>query len=58
MIDNIFEKYSKGVLIDASHYMDFIHKRMNRIIEIKMYETIKLNTDFLKNTKNMQVQLI
>ena len=41
MIDNIFEKYSKGVLIVASHYMDFIHKRMNRIIEIKNGEVVK-----------------
>ena len=41
MIDNIFEKYSKGVLIIASHYMDFIHNRMNRIIEIKNGEVIK-----------------
>ena len=32
MIDKIFEKYSKGILIIASHYMDFIYKRMNRII--------------------------
>ncbi len=41
MIDNIFEKYSKGVLIIASHYMDFIHNRMNRIIEIKNGEVVK-----------------
>ena len=41
MIDNIFEKYSKGVLIVASHYMDFIHNRMNRIIEIKNGEVVK-----------------
>ena len=41
MIDKIFEKYSKGVLIIASHYMDFIYKRMNRIIEIKDGEVIK-----------------
>ena len=41
MIDKIFEKYSKGVLIIASHYMDFIDKRMNRIIEIKDGEVVK-----------------
>ncbi|MDC0327085.1 ATP-binding cassette domain-containing protein [Candidatus Pelagibacter sp.] len=41
MIDKIFEKYSKGVLIIASHYMDFIYKRMNRIIEIKDGEVVK-----------------
>jgi len=41
MIDKIFEKYSKGILIIASHYMDFIEKRMNRIIEIKNGEVVK-----------------
>tara|TARA_B100000989_G_scaffold291044_1_gene265021 strand:+ start:11157 stop:11828 length:672 start_codon:yes stop_codon:yes gene_type:complete len=41
MIDKIFEKYSKGILIIASHYMDFIYKRMNRIIEIKNGEVVR-----------------
>jgi ABC-type polysaccharide/polyol phosphate transport system ATPase subunit len=41
MIDSIFEKYSKGILIIASHYVDFIEKRMNRIIELKNGEVIK-----------------
>ena len=35
MINEIFKKYSKGIIIISSHYMEFLENKMNRMITME-----------------------